>query len=364
MALRYGLIGCGRISANHLEAAWNNGLEIAALCDIDPKASANRVASSPFVSGLPEPRCYTDHRRMLQEEKLDLIAICTPSGTHASLALDCIDAGVNLIIEKPIALSLADADAIIQRSNEQNVKVCACHQNRFNRSIQAIRGALEAGRFGKLLYGTAHIRWNRGPSYYEQAPWRGTWEHDGGALMNQGIHNIDLLRWMMGDEVTEVFAYTDRLAHDYLETEDLGLALVRFANGSYGVIEGTTDVYPANLEETLYIFGSKGTIKAGGASVNTLEHWAFADGRDDPEQVMAEANEQPHNIYGFGHMPLYADVIQAIQDDRQPSVDALAGRRALELVLAIYQSARDGVPVSLPLKDFSTLDMVGSFSGL
>jgi predicted dehydrogenase len=371
--LRYGLIGCGRISKNHLQAAMENGLEIAAFCDIADKAlSAKREQFAEFEStagkasgagdGRPEPRLYHDYHEMLGAENLDLIAICTESGRHAATALDCIDAGVNLIIEKPIALALADADAIIERSEAKGVKVCACHQNRFNRSIRALRGALEAGRFGKLFYATAHIRWNRGPSYYEQAPWRGSWEQDGGTLMNQCIHNIDLLRWMMGDEVTEVFAYADRLAHDFIEAEDLGLALVRFANGGYGLIEGTTDVYPKSLEETLYVFGSEGTVKAGGKSVNTIERWDFADGADDPERVKREASERPDNVYGFGHAPLYADVIAAIREDRSPAIDARAGRRAVELVLAIYKSARDGAPVKLPLEDFSTLDMRGMFS--
>jgi predicted dehydrogenase len=299
---------------------------------------------------------------MLAAETLELVAVCTPSGLHATIALDCIDAGVNLIIEKPLALSLADADAIIRRSDLKGIRVCACHQNRFNRSIVAIRKALDTGRFGSLLYGTAHIRWNRSREYYEQAPWRGTWSDDGGALMNQCIHNIDLLRWMMGDEATEVFAYTDRLAHDYLETEDFGLALIRFANGSYGLIEGTTDVYPTNLEETLYLFGSTGTAKAGGKSVNRIEAWRFADASEGEEDlVIARTAEDPANVYGFGHTPLYADIIEAIKQNRPPAVDARAGRRALELVLAIYKSSRDGAPVKLPLEDFSTLDMVGSF---
>ena len=211
---------------------------------------------------------YIDYKEMLEAEELDLIAICTESGSHASIALDCIDAGVNLIVEKPIALSLEDVDFIIEKAKEKNVKVCSCHQNRFNKSVQKIREAMEQGRFGRLLHGTAHIRWNRGQDYYTQAPWRGTWAQDGGALMNQCIHNIDLLRWMMGDDIVEVVGMTDNMMHDFIETEDLGLALVKFANGSYGVIEGTTNIYPRNLEETLYLFGEKGTVKAGGKSVN------------------------------------------------------------------------------------------------
>lgn len=212
-----------------------------------------------------------------------------------------------------------------------------------------------------MLYGTAHIRWNRGKQYYDQASWRGTWEQDGGALMNQCIHNIDLLRWMMGNEVTEVFAYTDNLNHPYIEAEDLGLALVKFSNGSYGIIEGSTVIYPKNLEETLYLFGDKGTVKAGGHSVNIIEEWRFSDMLDDPEEVKATYHENPPNVYGFGHTPLFADMIEAIKEDREPKVTAEDGKRAVELVLAIYKSAAEGRPVQLPLEKCSTMDFVGRF---
>ena len=212
-----------------------------------------------------------------------------------------------------------------------------------------------------MYYGTAHIRWARDYEYYNRAKWRGTWEQDGGALMNQCIHDIDLLRWMMGDDVVEVMAMTDRLKHDYIEAEDLGIAIVRFANGSYGIIEGTTDVYPKNLEETLYLFGEKGTVKAGGEAVNIIEEWKFSDYLDEPETVKRENSEQPPNVYGFGHTKLYKDVIEAINNDRQPYVDARAGRRALELVLAIYKSAAMGQSVRLPINECSTMDFVDRF---
>jgi len=192
---------------------------------------------------------YTDYKYMLEVEKPELVAIATESGKHAIIAIDCIEAGCHVIIEKPIALSISDADAIISAGKRKGVLVCANHQNRFNKSVMYIRKALEEGRFGKLSHGAAHVRWNRGKHYYEQAPWRGTWEQDGGCLMNQCIHNIDLLRWMMGDDVEEVMAYTDQMQHSYLEAEDLGLAIVKFTNGSYGLIEGTTNIYPRNLQQ-------------------------------------------------------------------------------------------------------------------
>ena len=179
--------------------------------------------------------------------------------------------------------------------------------------------------------------------------------------MNQCIHNIDLLRWMMGDEISEVVGMTDRLHHDYIEAEDLGIALVRFKNGSYGIIEGTTDVYPKNLEETLYLFGEKGTVKAGGASVNKIEEWRFSDMLDDPEEVKHQFAENPPNVYGYGHTPLYADMIDAIKTNRKPYVDGEAGKRALELVLAIYKSAATGKTVELPLEQCSTEEFKGRF---
>lgn len=356
--MRYALIGCGRISPNHIAAAKANQLKIVAICDVEPKNMMDKKLKFELSD---DTHMYTDYHEMIEKEKPELVAIATESGKHAQIALDCIEAGINLIIEKPIALSLADADKIVARSREKGVKVCACHQNRFNKSIRKIRDAVEKQRFGRLFYGTAHIRWCRDHEYYDRASWRGTWEQDGGALMNQCIHNIDLLRWMMGDDIIEVVGMTDRLNHDYIQAEDLGIALVRFANGSYGIIEGTTDIYPRNLEETLYLFGEKGTVKAGGQSVNIIEEWRFSDMLDDPDEVKAQYHEAPPNVYGYGHTPLYADVISAIKEDRDPYVSAEAGRRALELVLAIYQSAATGQSVKLPLTDCATMDFEGRF---
>ena len=356
--MKYALIGCGRISPNHIEAAKNNKLEFVAMCDIDPEVMKEK--SEKF--DLADVKKYTDYHELLENEKPELVAIATESGKHAAIALDCIAAGCNVIIEKPIALSIADAQAIVDAGKKAGVVVCANHQNRVNKSVQYIRKALEEGRFGKLSHGAAHVRWNRGKSYYDQAPWRGTWAQDGGCLMNQCIHNIDLLRWMMGDDIDEVMAYTDQLQHNYLEAEDLGMALVKFSNGSYGLIEGTTNVFPKNLEETLYLFGEKGTAKAAGTSDNIIEEWRFADELDNSEEVKEQFSENPPNVYGFGHTPLYADVIDAIKTGRAPLVDAEAGKRALELVLAIYKSAAEHRPVKLPLDECSTMDFVGRFN--
>ena len=356
--MKYALIGCGRISPNHIAAAQNNELELVAICDIDPACMEDKVKKFKLNDIVKR---YTDYREMVVTERPELVAICTESGKHAEIALFCIAQGCHCIIEKPIALSIADADAIIGAAITQHVKVCACHQNRFNKSVQIIREAIDMNRFGRLFYGTAHIRWCRNHEYYDRASWRGTWEQDGGALMNQCIHNIDLLRWMMGGEIEEVVGMTDRLNHDYIEAEDMGIALIRFKNGSYGIVEGTTDVYPSNLEETLYLFGEKGTVKAGGQSVNVIEEWRFSDLLDDPEEVKAKFHENPPNVYGYGHTPLYADMINAITQDRQPYVTAMDGKKALELVLAIYKSAAEGCRVKFPLTDCATIDFKGRF---
>lgn len=357
--MKYALIGCGRISPNHIVAAKNNKLDIVAVCDINRENAEDKSLKFELESN--KVTVYEDYHEMLLDEKPELVAIATESGKHAAIALDCIAADCHVIIEKPIALSIADATAIANAGKERGVIVCACHQNRFNKSIQEIRKAVEKNRFGKLLYGTAHIRWARDYEYYNRASWRGTWEQDGGALMNQCIHDIDLLRWMLGDEIDTVYGMTDRLIHPYIEAEDIGLAVVKFKNGSYGIIEGTTNIYPKNLEETLYIFGEKGTVKVGGEAVNIIEEWKFSDYFGDEEKVKKECAENPPNIYGFGHSKLYRNVIGAIEGKEQLVVDAEAGKRALELVLAIYKSAAEGKPVKLPLESCSTMDFMGMF---
>ena len=357
--MKYALIGCGRIATNHVTAAVNNNLEIVAVCDIVPEKMEEILAKHNLADDKSIKR-YTDYKQMLEENELELISIATESGKHAAIALDAIDAGVSVIIEKPMAMNIADAEEIIKRAAEKNVKVSACHQNRFNVAIQEVRKAVEGGRFGKLSHASINVRWNRNKGYYDQAPWRGTWEEDGGCLMNQCIHGIDLLRWMMGDEVVEVYGATRQQFHDYLEAEDVGVAVVKFKNGAIGTIEGTTNVYPQNLEETLYLFGENGTVKVGGKSTNTIDVWDFKDETAE-DQKNKGLEEETSNVYGNGHTSLFADVIEAIKEDRAPYVDGVAGRNALEMVLAIYKSQKEGVPVRLPLTDFASTDMRGEF---
>lgn len=359
--MKYALIGCGRIATNHVKAVENNNLEFVAACDIVEENIEILLAKHGLENDNSIAR-YADYKQMIAEHpELELVAIATSSGIHAEIALYCIDHGINVIIEKPMAMNMADAEEIIRRSEEKGVKVCACHQNRFNIAVQKTRKAIEEGRFGKLSHGSIHVRWNRNKAYYEQAPWRGTWAEDGGCLMNQCIHGIDLLRWMMGGEVDTVYGVTRQQQHDYLEAEDVGMAVVTFKNGAIATIEGTTNVYPKNLEETLYLFGENGTVKIGGKSTNNLDVWDFVD-ETEADQENKGLEEVTSNVYGNGHTSLYADVIDAIANNRKPYVDAVAGRNALEMILAIYKSQKTGEVVELPLTDFASIDMAGEFN--
>ncbi|MBQ3831312.1 MAG: Gfo/Idh/MocA family oxidoreductase [Spirochaetales bacterium] len=356
--MKFALIGCGRIAVNHIKAVVNNSLDMVAVCDVDLSHVDTLFEKTGYDKPVERYECY---KKMLEEHpEIKLVAIATESGIHAEIALCCIDKGVNVIIEKPMAMSMADAEEIIRRSNEKKVKVSVCHQNRFNIAVQQMRQALEAGRFGKISHGSINVRWNRNRDYYDQAPWRGKWASDGGCLFNQCIHGIDLLRWMMGDEVEEVYGVTKQQYHHYLECEDIGMAVVKFKNGAVGTIEGTVNVYPKNLEETLYLFGETGTVKIGGKSTNNIDVWDFAD-ESAEDQKNKGLQEQTSNVYGNGHTSLYADVIDAIEKDRKPYIDAVAGRNAVEMILAIYQSAATGKPVKLPLKDVASTDFTGRF---
>ncbi len=357
--LKFALIGCGRIAINHIKAALSNNLDIIAICDLIPE----RMEELLYKKSIDKDciiKKYTDYKKMLMENDIDLVAIATESGSHAEIALYCIELGINVIIEKPMAMSLSDADLIIESAERNKVKVSVCHQNRFNIAVQETIKAIKENRFGKLSHGSINIRWNRSENYYKQAKWRGTWAQDGGALMNQCIHGIDLLRWLFGESISEVYGVTRQQFHKYLETEDLGVAVVKFSNGAIATIEGTTNVYPENLEETLYIFGEKGTVKLGGKSTNSIEIWDFKDFSVNDKRKRGYV-EDTINVYGNGHISLYKDMIKSIVSNKKPYIDARDGKAALELVLAIYKSQKEGDIVKFPLANFSTLDMIGTF---
>ncbi|MGI5866360.1 MAG: Gfo/Idh/MocA family protein [Syntrophaceticus schinkii] len=326
--LNFGIIGCGRIAHKHAEAIKKNEkANLLCVCDIIEERAAE------YKDKYGAEAHFTDYRKMLEYSGLDVVNICTPSGMHAEMGIAAAQAGKHVIVEKPMALSLKDADDLIGACDESGVKLAVCFQNRFNPPVQKLRRALEEGRFGKLTHASAIVRWFRPQDYYDQAPWRGTRAMDGGCLMNQSIHNIDLLQWMMGP-VESVFGYTATNLRK-IECEDVGVAVLKFKNGALGVIEASTTIYPENLEETLNIFGEKGTVVLGGIAVNKIETWKFADSTDENGAIDQHQQDVP-NVYGFGHEALVEDFINAVINNSEPYITGREGRNALEIVLSIY----------------------------
>lgn len=353
----YALIGCGMISPNHINAALASGLRIVALCDLVEENRRRALELlPPEMRG--QVRLYSDYTKMLSELHPQLVAIALGSGIKKRLSVDCMRAGANVIVEKPIALSLADADEMIAEAARCGVRLCVNHQLRFGATVRALKAEVEAGHFGKLLHGTVQIRRNRNKAYYDAGKWRGTWAQDGGTLMNQCIHYTDLLQWFMGSDAAEVFAYTDRLTHPYIEAEDMGLALVKFRNGAYAMIEGTVNTYPRNLSDSLALFGETGTVALSGKTLDDVQAWNFAAGPQDRDEALTRFGIQD---LGSGHVPLYRDVANAIRTGGPLLCSAGEGRKALELILAIYKSQKTGLPVKLPLDEFSSADMQGTF---
>lgn len=339
--LGFGVIGTGRISKNHLQSIMNlNEARVAAVSDID-ETICRRAAAEYQCLG------YQDYKELLKNPQVDIVNICTPSGSHARIAIDAMEAGKHVLVEKPMAMSLYEADLMIETSRRTGTKLGVVHQNRFNKAIVKVHEALVAGRFGVLTHGAAVVRWCRDDNYYLQAPWRGTWAQDGGCLMNQSIHNIDLLQWMFGP-VESVFAYSATHLRN-IEAEDTAVAIVRFKNGAFATIEASTVLYPKNLEETLNIFGSTGTAVVGGVAVNKLETWRFPD--EDEAMALEAQFKEPPNVYGFGHMDIIKNFIKAVTNDVEPCVCGSEGRKALEIILAIYHSVRLKKEISLPLQE-------------
>lgn len=357
--LKFAIIGCGRISYKHVEALVENyeESELISVCDInEEKAEKRKIEYMEKIKDNVNVSVYGDYRNMIDEEDIDIVSIATESGYHAEIAIYCMNKGKHVIVEKPMALSIQDAEEMIKIAKKNNVKLCISHQNRFNKSIKMLRKTVEENRFGRITNGTARILWNRNDGYYSQAPWRGTWELDGGTLMNQCIHNIDLLQWMIGSEVDTVYSQCDTFLRN-IEAEDFGAIIIRFKNGAIGIVEGSACVYPKNLEETLSIFGEKGTVCIGGIAVNKIENWRFEDGIDDEDEIIKSQAENPDTVYGFGHVLLFKDMIEAINDDREPLINGEEGKKGMSIILAAYKSRKTGLPVKFPMDDFSTIEM-------
>jgi predicted dehydrogenase len=364
MKYKTALIGCGRISFKHIEGFLDNRKTLVLVAVCDQVLERAQEKAREYIKHIPgeQVRCFGDYRQMLREIKPDIVTIATESGKHLAIAADCLNAGSHVICEKPMALSTHDADAMILTAKNAGKKIAICFQNRFNMPVQRLRAAVEAGRFGKILHGTIQIRWNRDESYYAEAPWRGTWEQDGGTLMNQCTHGIDLLQWMMNDDAVRVQAQTRRFLRP-IEAEDFGSAIVEFRNGGIGIIEGSADIFPSNINETLSIFGEKGSVVIGGLAVNRIDVWRFADAEkrgDAEEKVINSPAKDPPTVYGFGHSALFKDFVDSLNENREPLVSGEKGKKALEIILAIYKSQKTGKAVNLPC-DFSTLDMRGCF---
>jgi UDP-N-acetyl-2-amino-2-deoxyglucuronate dehydrogenase len=339
--IRVALVGCGRISRNHFDAiAKLSDLQLVAVCDIIEE----RAQAAGEEQGVP---WFTAYDTMLAQVPSDAIVIATPSGLHPQHGIMAARSGRHVIAEKPMAISLPAADALVQACDEHGVKLFVVKQNRLNPPIQLLKRAIDKGRFGRLYMANCTVRWTRPQEYYDQAPWRGTWEFDGGAFMNQASHYVDLIQWLVGP-VESVIAKTATLARQ-IEAEDSGVAVLRFRSGALGTIEVTMLTFPKNLEGSITILGEKGTVKIGGTAVNKVEHWLFAE-YDDDDKLVEQSNTNPTSVYGFGHEAYYHNVVAVLRGEARPDTDGRAGRKSLELILGIYESARTGREVPLPLK--------------
>ena len=340
--IRFAMIGCGRVSKKHIEVLNNlPNAELIAACDLD-EAKACKSLEGQNVS------IYTNYHEMLQKENVDVVNVLTESGSHAKIVIDIAKYKRHIVVEKPMALTLEDADAMIRVCDENNVKLFVVKQNRYNLSVQKLREAIETKRFGKLVMGTIRLRWCREQAYYDQAEWRGTWAHDGGVFCNQASHHIDLLEWMMGD-VESVFAKTETMLAD-IETEDTGVVILKFANGALGVIEATTATRPVDLEGSISIMGEQGTVEIGGFAVNKMKVWNFKTALEGDSEIFDKYSENPKTVYGFGHYEYLRHVIECIGHRETALVDGLEGRRSLELINAIYESSETGKEVFLRFK--------------
>lgn len=335
------LVGCGRIARRHAELLGRGqipGARLAAVCDLIEERA--RALAAEF--GVP---AYTDMHEMMRTSGADAVAVLTESGNHAKHVIELSAHGKHIIVEKPMALHLDDADAMIRACDAARIKLFVVKQNRFNVPVVKLREALTAGRFGKLVLGTVRVRWCRPQSYYDQASWRGTWKLDGGVLTNQASHHVDLLEWMMGD-VDSVYAMTTRRLAN-IEAEDTAVVTLKFRNGALGVIEATTGARPKDLEGSISVLGENGSVVIGGFAVNQLQTWSFSPATDEDTSVIEKFSVNPPDVYGFGHRAYYEHVVDCIAKDSQQLVDGLEGRRSLELISAIYESAETGREVRL-----------------
>ena len=370
--LKFALIGCGKVAVKHLKAVRDHrrSVELAALVDNRPEAAAPLLTAAGFsvreAAALP---VFSDIGTMLSTVQPDLVAITTPSGTHFSMACSAIESGAHVLIEKPLTLSLEEADHLLKLAQQKNVRIAVGHIYRYFPLVQSLEADLRAGRFGRILAGDVKVRWGHDQAYYDQASWRGTWAQDGGALMNQSIHALDLMVWLLGSPVTEVSGWIARQTHR-MEAEDFGLAMLRLQNGSFCQVEGTTCTDPNRQEASFYILGSEGEIRGGLLAGKPAIQVINRQGKDLTGHYLRRFIRSKWREGGLSailqlknpHSALYGDMIRAIRTGRNPLADGESGRSAVELVLAIYQSAKTGRTATLPVGGFAINDMTGFFS--
>lgn len=340
--IKLALVGCGRISSKHLEAIKNfeKDIELVGVCDSD-FSRAQKVAK--------EFRCeaYQALHQFLPKSNVDAVVLCTPSGIHAQQAIEIARAGKHVITEKPMATRWKDAQAMVSECDRAGVSLFVVKQNRFNSTLQAVKKAVEAKRFGRIYMATINVFWCRPQDYYDSSKWRGTWEFDGGALMNQASHYVDLIDWLIGP-VESVQAQIGTLARN-IEVEDSAVVGLRWRSGALGSINVTMLSFRENFEGSITILGEKGTVRVGGVAVNRIDHWDFLEAQPE-DQKIKEANYQTDSVYGFGHTAYYKNLIGCLRGEDQPMTDGREGLRSLELLISSYVSARDGRRVALPLE--------------
>ncbi len=339
--VRFAVLGCGRIAQNHFEAIKHHSdrAELCAICDIDPQA----LSRAEKITGAPG---FVSHSELLARSKADCIVLTTPSGLHPRQATEAARAGFDVMTEKPMATRWSDGLAMVRACDEAGVRLFVVKQNRRNRTLQLLKQAVDLGRFGRIYMVNVNVFWSRPQSYYDSAAWRGTWEFDGGAFMNQASHYVDLLDWIAGP-VESVMAYTGTLARN-IEVEDTGVAALKWRNGAMGTINVTMLTYPKNLEGSITILGERGSVRIGGVAVNEIKHWEF-DAEDPMDKQIHDASYQTTSVYGHGHPLYYDNVINTLRGEAQPETDGREGLKSLELLIAMYMSARDGRRVNLPL---------------
>jgi UDP-N-acetyl-2-amino-2-deoxyglucuronate dehydrogenase len=334
------LVGCGRISEKHVQGIKaHQELTLVSVCDIK-KERSDKIAQETGA------KAYTNYEQMLDAEKPDAVAIATPNHLHPQMTIQAARRKINVITEKPMALSLSDARAMIDECKKNKVELFVIKQNRYNPPIQKLKEAIDKGRFGKLYLGTIIVRWQRPQGYYDQDDWHGKLLKDGGALLNQASHHVDMLRWLLGP-AESVQGIAERLGRN-IETEDTALAIIKFKNGALGLIEATTLTYPRNLEGSITIQGEKGTVKVGGTALNKIDTWEFADIENEDDNIKNSSTDPP-NVYGFGHQEVYKNVVDCLMRKNACHVNGEDGYKTLELIMAIYKANREGKKVTLPL---------------